>query len=86
MLGIGGVLTFKSSHLREDLPAAVPLSRIVLETDSPYMAPVPHRGKRNESAFVALVRDKLAEVYGVSPDEVNEVTSQNAAKTFHITL
>ena len=69
-LGIGGVLTFKSSHLREDLPAVVPLERIVLETDSPYMAPVPHRGERNESAFVRLVLEKLAEVYGVSAEEV----------------
>ncbi|MBF4212586.1 hydrolase TatD, partial [Pseudomonas donghuensis] len=50
-----------SSHLREDLPAAVPLNRIVLETDSPYMAPVPHRGKRNESAYVADVRQTIAE-------------------------
>ena len=53
VLGVGGVSTFKSSHLREDLPAVVPLHRLVLETDSPYMAPVPHRGKRNESAYVA---------------------------------
>ena len=52
VLGVGGVLTFKSSHLREDFPAVDPLERIVLETDSPYMAPVPHRGERNESSFV----------------------------------
>ena len=65
VLGVGGVSTFKSSHLREDLPAVVPLSRIVLETDSPYMAPVPNRGKRNESAFVSLVLENLAKCYGV---------------------
>lgn len=81
-LGIGGVLTFKSSHLREDLPASVPLERIVLETDSPYMTPVPHRGERNESAFVRLVLEKLAEVYGVSADEVACVTEENVKRIF----
>lgn len=82
VLGIGGVLTFKSSHLREDLPAAVPLSRIVLETDSPYMAPVPHRGKRNESAFVALVLQQLAQSYGVSEDEVANTTNATVTRIF----
>ena len=77
VLGVGGVLTFKSSHLREDLPAVVPLERIVLETDSPYMAPVPHRGERNESSFVKLVLEKLAEVYGVSEEKVAEITEAN---------
>ena len=81
-LGIGGVLTFKSSHLREDLPASVPLERIVLETDSPYMAPVPHRGERNESAFVHFVLEKLAEVYGVSADKVAQVTEENVRRIF----
>lgn len=81
-LGIGGVLTFKSSHLREDLPAVVPLERIVLETDSPYMAPVPHRGERNESAFVRLVLEKLAEVYGVSDEEVAQTTEENVRRIF----
>lgn len=81
-LGIGGVSTFKSSHLREDLPAAVPLDRIVLETDSPYMAPVPHRGKRNESAFVTLVRDNLAQCYGVTPDEIDAATNRNVRRIF----
>ena len=81
-LGIGGVLTFKSSHLREDLPAVVPLERIVLETDSPYMAPVPHRGERNQSAFVRLVLEKLAEVYGVSAEEVAQTTEENVRRIF----
>lgn len=83
-LGIGGVLTFKSSHLREDLPAAVPLSRIVLETDSPYMAPTPHRGERNESAYVALVLRQLAESYGVSEEEVARQTDENVFRIFKI--
>ena len=83
-LGIGGVLTFKSSHLRDDFPAVVPLSRIVLETDSPYMAPVPHRGKRNESAYVADVMRCLAASYGVSDDEVAQQTNRNVERIFGI--
>lgn len=82
VLGIGGVSTFKSSHLREDLPAAVPLSRIVLETDSPYMAPVPHRGERNESSFVSLVLANLARCYQVTEDEVARVTTENVCRVF----
>ena len=81
-LGIGGVLTFKSSHLREDLPAAVPLQRIVLETDSPYMAPVPYRGKRNESAYVVEVMHRLAEAYGVTDQEVAQQTTSNVQRLF----
>ena len=84
VLGIGGVSTFKSSHLREDLPAAVPLERIVLETDSPYMAPVPYRGKRNESAFVVQVMKTLATAYSVSEEEVAKVTNQNVERVFGV--
>ena len=84
VLGIGGVLTFKKSHLPEDLPAAVPLERIVLETDSPYMAPVPNRGKRNEPAFVALVMQRLAEAYGVTPEEVERKTDENVKRVFGV--
>ena len=83
-LGIGGVSTFKSSHLREDLPAAVPLNRIVLETDSPYMAPVPYRGKRNESAFVVEVMQTLALSYGVDEEEFARQTNENVARIFGI--
>ena len=82
MLGVGGVLTFRKSALPDVLSRSVPLSRIVLETDSPYMAPVPHRGKRNESSFVADVAEKLASVYGVSREEVEDVTTANALKVF----
>lgn len=84
VLGIGGVSTFKSSHLREDLPAVVPLDRIVLETDSPYMAPVPNRGKRNESSFIPLICQQLAQSYGVSADEVARITTANALRSFGI--
>lgn len=82
VLGVGGVSTFKSSHLREDLPRSVPLDRLVLETDSPYMAPVPHRGKRNESAFVAEVAKTLALAYGVTQEELAARTTANALRVF----
>ena len=82
VLGIGGVLTFKKSHLPEVLPAAVPLDRIVLETDAPYMAPVPMRGQRNEPAFTRHVLQRLAEAYGVSEREVATQTNANVARVF----
>lgn len=82
VLGIGGVLTFKKSHLPETLPAAVPLGRIVLETDSPYMAPAPMRGKRNESAYTLYVLKRLAECYGVSEEKVAETTTANVYRVF----
>ena len=86
VLGVGGVSTFKSSHLREDLPAVVPLDRIVLETDSPYMAPVPYRGKRNESAFVVEVMKTLAKAYGISEEEFARQTSLNAERVFPLSV
>ena len=81
MLGIGGVLTFKKSNLPEVL-RSVPPERIVLETDSPYMAPVPMRGKRNESAFIEYVLLRLAEVYGLTPERLAEITNANVEKVF----
>ncbi len=84
VLGIGGVLTFKKSHLPEVLPEVVPLDRIVLETDAPYMAPVPMRGQRNEPAFVAYVLRRLAEAYGVSEEEVAGRTNANCEKILNI--
>ena len=84
VLGIGGVLTFKKSHLPEVLPTSVPLSRIVLETDSPYMAPVPKRGERNESAYVEFVLKRLAEAYGVEDEEVARQTNENVERVFRI--
>lgn len=81
LLGIGGVLTFKKSHLPEVL-RTIPIDRIVLETDAPYMAPVPMRGKRNESSFLTYVIERAAECYGVTPERVAEATNANAAKIF----
>ena len=86
VLGIGGVSTFKKSHLPEVLPAVVPLDRIVLESDAPYMAPVPKRGERNEPAFVAYVLKRLAEAYGVSEEEVAQKTNANVARVLGIIL
>ena len=83
MLGIGGVLTFKKSKLPETLRNAVPLSRIVLETDAPYMAPVPHRGERNESSFIPYIINTLAEVYSTSPEDIAETTTRNARIVFN---
>ena len=83
-LGIGGVLTFKKSKLPETLAEVIPLERIVLETDAPYMAPEPMRGQRNEPAFVAHVCKKLAEVYGVSEETVDSVTTANAKRVFRL--
>lgn len=80
VLGIGGVLTFKKSHLPEVLPACVPLSRIVLETDAPYMAPVPMRGQRNESAYIRQVIARLALAYGTDEDEVARMTTETAKR------
>ena len=82
MLGIGGVVTFKKSTLRETIKEAVPLSRIVLETDSPYMAPVPNRGKRNESAYVTNVAEMLADVFGLDLHTIVLHTTKNALKVF----
>lgn len=82
VLGIGGVSTFKKSHLPEDLPASTPLNRIVLETDSPYMAPVPMRGKRNESSYVPFIINRLAEAYGVSEEEVCVTTNNTVKRIF----
>lgn len=80
-LGIGGVVTYRKSTLPSVL-ADVPLEKVVLETDSPYLAPVPRRGKRNESSYIPFVAQKLAEIYGCSVDEVAAVTTDNARRLF----
>lgn len=81
MLGVGGVLTFKKSKL-PDTVKQIPLERIVMETDSPYMAPVPMRGKRNEPAFIPHIIARLSEAKGLSPDVVASQTTQNALRLF----
>ncbi|MBI3136358.1 MAG: TatD family hydrolase [Bacteroidetes bacterium] len=80
-LGIGGVVTFKNSGLDRVLPY-VPLKYVVLETDAPYLAPAPHRGKRNESAYLQIIAQKVAEIKGLSVAEVDQITSANALQLF----
>ncbi len=81
-VGIGGVLTFKNSRLAETL-SFVPLDRIVLETDSPYMAPVPFRGKRNEPRFIHYVIERLSTIYSLSEAEIDTITTANAKTLFN---
>lgn len=80
-LGIGGVVTFKKSDLSATLEQ-LPLDKLLVETDAPYLAPTPHRGKRNESAYVNLVVQKLADIYNVSTDEVARRTTENTIQLF----
>ena len=82
-VGIGGVLTFKNAHIAEDVKR-IPLERILLETDSPYLAPTPLRGTRNESANIPLIAAKLAELKGVGIEETASVTTHNAQTLFAI--
>lgn len=81
-LGIGGVATYKSANHLHDVLRAVPRDRVVLETDAPYLAPVPHRGQRNESAYVTHVAVAVAAAWGCTTEEVAEVTSANARALF----
>lgn len=82
-LGIGGVVTYKNSGL-DGVLKEIPLEHIVLETDSPYLAPVPYRGKRNESAYLLEIAGKVAEIYGLTVEEVAEQTTANAKSVFRI--
>jgi TatD DNase family protein len=82
-LGIGGVSTFKNGGLDKVLPE-IPLERIVLETDCPYLAPVPHRGKRNEPAYLKLIAEKVAQIKNIPVDELAEQTTQNAQLLFKL--
>lgn len=83
-LGIGGVLTFKNGKKTKEAAAYAPLDRIVLETDSPYLAPTPFRGKRNDSTLLKLVVKELAEIKGVSEEEVERVTWENAMRVYRL--
>lgn len=85
MLGIGGVVTYKKAQLDVVL-SNIPLKRIILETDSPYLSPVPFRGKRNESSYLLHIAEKLAEIYSVPLKEVEKITTENAVSLFHLTI
>ena len=80
-LGIGGVVTFKNGGL-DRVVKDLPLEQLVLETDAPYLAPAPHRGKRNESSFIPLIINRISELKGVSFDTVASVTTRNAEELF----
>ena len=80
-LGIGGVVTFKNGGIDKFL-GSIDLQHVVLETDSPYLAPKPYRGKRNESAYLVYIVEKLADIYGVSADQIAEITTKNANAVF----
>ena len=82
-LGIGGVVTFKNGKLDTFLNE-IPLENIVLETDAPYLAPVPFRGKRNESSYLTYIVKKLAEIYNLSENEIIKQTTKNAKEIFSI--
>lgn len=82
--GINGIVTFKNSKLRETIPA-IPIDRLVLETDSPYLAPVPYRGKRNESAYIVKTAETVAATLGVTVDELAGITTANAKNLFGLT-
>ncbi|MDJ0644780.1 MAG: TatD family hydrolase [Flavobacteriaceae bacterium] len=82
-LGIGGVVTFKNGKIDQFLKR-IPLEHIVLETDAPYLAPVPFRGKRNESAYIVNILEKLVDIYNLTPQEIAEITTQNSKDVFRI--
>jgi TatD DNase family protein len=83
MFGVGGVVTYKKSNLPEIL-RHLPLERVLLETDSPYLAPVPRRGKRNESAYIPYIAERVAQIYGTTVENVAAVTTANAERLFAI--
>jgi TatD DNase family protein len=83
MLGVGGVVSFKNSGLQHVI-AAVGVEHIILETDAPFLAPVPYRGKRNEPAYIPVIAAKVAEVCGISIEEVAEITTANALRLFNL--
>jgi TatD DNase family protein len=81
-IGVGGVVTFKNAKKLIETVEAIPLERILLETDCPYMAPEPYRGKRNSSLLLPYVIEKIAQLKGVSTEEVERVTEENARRLF----
>ena len=83
-IGVGGALTFKNAKKAIEVVEGINLDHILIETDAPYMTPVPYRGKRNDSTYLKFVVQKIAEIKGISEDEVEYVTSQNARKLFDI--
>ena len=83
-IGFTGVLTFKNARKAVEVAASIPLDRIVIETDCPYMAPVPHRGKRNDPGYLCHMAEKLAEIRGLSLEEIHQITYENGKRLYRI--
>ena len=83
-ISLGGPVTFKNAPLPKEVAKEVPLDRLLIETDAPYLAPHPNRGKRNEPAYVKLVAEKIAELRGITLEEVAEATTKNAIHVYNI--
>jgi TatD DNase family protein len=81
-IGVSGPITYKNADSRREIIRALPLERLLLETDAPFLAPVPQRGKRNEPAYMRHIADKIAEIHSISPEKVAEFTTRNAARLF----
>jgi TatD DNase family protein len=84
-LGIGGILTYKNSGLQK-VVEQIGIEHLVLETDSPWLTPVPHRGQRNESSYIPLIAEKIAEITGMAVDEIAQITTENAMKLFKVQI
>lgn len=84
MIGINGIVTFKNSNLGE-VVQEIPLERLLLETDAPFLSPVPYRGRRNESSYLVGIASRIAEIYNLTKEEIAQVTTQNALRLFQLT-
>ena len=85
-IALGGTVTFKNAKRPVEVAEKIPLDRLLIETDSPYLAPVPFRGKRNDPSYVKIVAEKIGEIRGLSGEEVGRITMENGMKLFNITL
>ena len=83
-IGLGGVVTFQNARKTVEVAQMIPLDRLLLETDAPYMTPVPFRGRRNDSTMIRFVAARIAELRGMEPDEILEITAANARRLFRI--
>ena len=83
-IGLGGALTFKNARKAVEVAQMLPLDRLLLETDCPYMAPVPMRGKRNNSGYITFIAEKVAEIKGIDPQSVLDITAENTKRLFNI--